>query len=305
MEWTIFAIHMKYTIQSALAAVGFLLAAMGIDPASRACAQGEPTASIASPSPTRPAEVRFLNLAPSIYSHRYDSLRAGLGIALELQALIQAQHLPIKITFHDAVAALDQPGAAKALLHGADVLVLGGSTWAQGSSRFERQFFEQTGSEALWGVQATAYTTAGGSHTGGEMVIADTLRSLMGMGASVFTLGQKYMVFTTDERIDGPAAGQFALIDVWFMEQFAKALAVEAVVKSDPDLGAKLSKDWQLSVTYYRDFPQDDASLRDRLGGVLDLINAAAKVDSGAYEKISAQLGLTTGEFHLAAPPAK
>ena len=45
------------------------------------------------------AEVRFLNLAPSIYTHRYDSLRAGLGIALELRALVKAQNLPIRITF--------------------------------------------------------------------------------------------------------------------------------------------------------------------------------------------------------------
>ena len=119
--------------------------------------------------------------------------------------------------------------------------MLGGATWAQGSNRFMRQFFEETGSEALWGVQATTYTTAGGSHTGGEMVVADTLRSLMGMGASVFTLGQKYMVFTTDERINGPAAGQFALIDVWFMEQFAKAIAVEAMAKSDPAAAGKLA----------------------------------------------------------------
>lgn len=263
----------------------------------------------ASPPPDtgtgRTAEVRFLNLAPSIYTHRYDSLRAGLGIALELRALVKAQSLPVKITFYDAASVLDHPEAAKALLHGADVLVLGGETWAQGSTRFERQFFEETGSEALWGVEATAYTTAGGSHTGGEMVIGDTLRSLMGMGASVFTLGQKYMVFTTDERTGGPDSGQFALIDVWFMEQFAKAIVLEATAKSDPKLGAKLCAQWQLTHTYYRDFPKDEAPLRARLGDVLDLINAAAKVDSGAYEKIGVQLGFSPGQLHLTAPPEK
>lgn len=252
----------------------------------------------------RPVEVRFLNVAPSIYSHRYDSLRAGLGIALELQSLAKAQGFPIKITFRDAVGTLDRPEATKALLHGADVLVLGGETWAQGSTRFMRQFFEETGSEALWGTAATAYTTAGGAHTGGEMVVGDTLRSLMGMGASVFTLGQKYMVFTTDERINAPAPGQFALLDVWFMEQFAKAIAVEAMAKSDPAVGAKLAAQLQLSVTYYRDFPQDEAALRGRLGDVLDLINSAAK-DPAAYEKIGGRLGLSTGELHLTAPTGK
>lgn len=256
-------------------------------------------------APVHVSEVRFLNLAPSIYTHRYDSLRAGLGIALELKSIIDANKLPIKITFYDAASALDKPEAAQALLHGADVLVLGGSTWAQGSSRFERQFFEETGGEALWGVEATAYTTAGGSHTGGEMVVSDTLRSLMGMGASVFTLGQKYMVFTTDERIGEIPAGQFQLIDVWFMEQFAKAIAVEAVAKGDPAAAAKLTAQLQLSHTYYRGFPTDEAPLRARLGGVLDLINAAAKMDSGAFDKIGAQLGFAPSQLHLTAPPEK
>ena len=253
----------------------------------------------------RVAEVRFLNLAPSIYTHRYDSLRAGLGIALELRALIKAQNLPIRITFYDAASTLDHPEGAKGLLHGADVLVLGGETWAQGSTRFEREFFEETGTEALWGVEATAYTTAGGSHTGGEIVVADTLRSLMGMGASVFTLGQKAMVFTTDERVGGPEAGQFALIDAWFMEQFAKAIALEAVTKSDPKIAAKVAAQLQLSHTYYRDFPRDEAPLRARLGEVLDLINAAATPGSGAYEKIGALLGFSPGQLHLTAPPEK
>ena len=253
----------------------------------------------------RMAEVRFLNLAPSIYTHRYDSLRAGLGIALELHALVKAQNLPIKITFYDAASTLDQTDAAKALLHGADVLVLGGETWAQGSTRFMREFFEKTGTEALWGVAATAYTTAGGSHTGGEMVIGDTLRSLMGMGASVFTLGQEYMVFTTDERFDGPPSGRFTLFDVWFMEQFAKAIALEAVAKSDPAAALRLAAQLDLSHMYYRNLPKDDAALRARLGEVLDLINSAAKIDSGAYERIGAQLGFVSGQLHLTAPPEK
>ena len=127
----------------------------------------------------------------------------------------------------------------------------------------------------------------------------------MGMGASVFTLGQKYMVFTTDERVGGPESGQFALIDVWFMEQFAKAIALEAASRSDPKLGAKLATQLQLTHTYYRDFPKDEAPLRARLGDVLDLLNAAARPDSGAYEKIGAQLGLTPGQLHLTAPPEK
>lgn len=45
----------------------------------------------------------------------------------------------------------------------------------------------------------------------------------MGMGADVFTLGQKYMVFTTDERYH-VKAGEFQLFDVWTMDQFARYL---------------------------------------------------------------------------------
>jgi hypothetical protein len=137
------------------------------------------------------------------------------------------------------------------------------------------------------------------------MVVSDTLRSLMGMGASVFTLGQKYMVFTTDERIGNIPAGQFQLIDAWFMEQFAKAIAVEAVAKGDPAAAAKLTAQLGLSHTYYRGFPTDEAPLRARLGGMLVLINAAAKMDSGAFDKIGAQLGFAPSQLHLTAPPEK
>ena len=294
---------MKYMGRSGQFPIKAWLILLALSGGARLGAQEAAAAAAPSPAGGRVAEVRFLNLAPSIYTHRYDSLRAGLGIALELHALIEQQHLPIKLTFYDAVSALDRPEAAKALLHGADVLVLGGETWSQGSTRFERQFFEETGSEALWGVRATAYTTAGGSHTGGEMVIGDTLRSLMGMGASVFSLGQKYMVFTTDERADGTAPGQFELSDVWFMEQFAKALALEALAGNDVKSAAALAAQLQLSHTYYRDFPPEDAALRDRLGGVRDLVNAAARIDSGAYEKIGAQLGFAPNTLHLIAPP--
>ena len=87
------------------------------------------------------------------------------------------------------------------------------------------------------------------------------------------------------------------------MQQFAKTIALEAMAKSDPALAAKLAQQLQLSHTYYRDLPKGDAELRARLGDVLDLINAAAKIDSGAYKKIGAQLGLSQSQLLLTAPP--
>src|SRR6478672_3249175 len=79
------------------------------------------------------SEVRFLNLAPSPYTQRHDAFRAGCGILLSLQRLVREHKLPLDATFHDAVPTLENPDQAKALVRGARVLVVGGSTWAQGS----------------------------------------------------------------------------------------------------------------------------------------------------------------------------
>src|SRR6185295_4507024 len=163
-------------------------------------------------SPSDPVEVRFLNLAPSPYTQRHDAFRAGCGILLSLERLAREHKLPLRATFHDAVPALEKPEQAKALVHGARVLVVGGSTWAQGSAYYLRRFFELVDAEDLAGVSATAWATAGGAHTGGEIVIADTLRTLMGMGAQVFSLGQKSMVFPTAERFEPRVEGDFTIL---------------------------------------------------------------------------------------------
>ena len=46
-----------------------------------------------------------------------------------------------------------------------------------------------------------------------QVVIADTLRTLMGMGAQVFSLGQKSMVFPTGERFEPRTEGEFTILD--------------------------------------------------------------------------------------------
>jgi hypothetical protein len=54
----------------------------------------------------------------------------------------------------------------------------------------------------------------------GALAAARSQRTLMGMGAQVFSLGQKRMVFTMDERETPP--GEFTLLDCWYMDQFAR-----------------------------------------------------------------------------------
>jgi len=163
------------------------------------------------------------------------------------------------------------------------VLVVGTSTWGQGSPYHVRRFFEQTTGEFLGGASASAWATSGGAFTGGEVVLGDTLRSLMGLGAQAFTLGQKYMVFVTDERLDPPTAGESAPLDLWFMDQFARYLAVVALAGDDRAKAAALSGRLGVSPAYYQNFPRDVAGLQRRYGALRDRLNAAASPTSEAW----------------------
>ena len=232
------------------------------------------------------AEVRFLNLAPSPYTHRHDAFRAGCGILLSLERVAREHKLPLRATFHDASAALENPAQAKALVHGARVLVIGGSAWAQGSAYYPRRFFELVDAEDLAGVSASAWATAGGVHTGGETMIADTLRTLMGMGAQVFSLGQKSMVFPTGERFEPRAEGEFTILDCWFMEQFAKNIALVALAGSDRAKASALEKELDFTPIYWSRFPKDEAALVPRFRELRDRLNAAADAKSEAYKKL-------------------
>jgi hypothetical protein len=146
-----------------------------------------------------------------------------------------------------------------------------------------RRFFEQTTGEFLGGASASAWATSGGAFTGGEMVVEDTLRSLMGLGAQAFTLGQRYMVFVTDERLDPPTAGEFAPLDLWFMDQFARYLAVVALAGDDRAKAVALSARLGVSPAYYQNFPRDLAVLQRRYGALRDRLNAAASPTSEAW----------------------
>jgi hypothetical protein len=229
-------------------------------------------------------EVRFLCFAPSPYSHRHDAMRAGLGIYLSLQQTIDRHRLPLRATFYDGSPVFDQAEPAKKLVAGARVLVIGGSAWSQGSSYYLRRFFEFVDLEPLGGVSVTAWATAGGAHTGGETVISDIFRTAMGMGAQVFSLGQKYMVFTTDERL-APPEGRFTALDAWFMDQFAKTIAATALAGHDPAAFAALSKKLGTSIQYWNLMPKTEAALAS-YAPLVDRLNAAADAKSDAWRDL-------------------
>ena len=194
----------------------------------------------AEPLAPKPATVVLISLAPSPYTQRHDALRAGIGVLLFLRKISGAERLPIKGEFYDASTYYDDAARLRPILHRGDVVLVGGSTWAQGSSYLARKFFETVGGETLLGVSASAWATAGGEHTGGEIVVQDMLRSLMGMGAQVFTLGQKLPVFTTEER-QGTPPGHFTLLDCWYMDQFARTISVVALARGDPELAKQIA----------------------------------------------------------------
>ena len=225
-------------------------------------------------------EVRFLCFAPSPYTERHDALRAGLGIFLCLTGL----KLPLRATFYDGIPVMENSAKGRALLRGPRVLVLGSSTWAQGSAYYIRRYFEMVDIEDLSGVSATAWATAGGSHTGGSRVIEDTLRTLMGMGAQVFTLGQKYMVFQTGERVGVPE-GDFTLLDCWYMDHFARTIAVVALAGADPAKAQALSKQLGVIPQYWDLMPKQESGLHG-YRKLSERLNAAAKPDSEAWRSL-------------------
>lgn len=247
-----------------------------------------PIASLPAIPPPAP-EVRFVFAAPSPYTGRFDATRAGLGIALELQRLSREQRLPVRISL--MVLPLQPDGAAaKALLQGQpQVLVVGGSTWGQGSAAPLRRLFELAGDVSLQGVRATAFATAGGAHTGGEMVVLDTLRSLMGQGAVAFTAAQRLMVFTTDERID-PPPGQFSELDCWSMGNYARQLLLQAHAGADPLTTTALADRLGVDQAYFRRFPRQRAALGPEAARVCARINPLAAADRPGLAALAAEL---------------
>ena len=234
-------------------------------------------------------EVRFVCFAPSPYTSRHDAMRAGYGILLSLERVTKERKLTLRATFYDGTAAVENATKGRALLRGARVLVIGGSTWAQGSSYYLRRFFELTNNESLLGASATAWATSGGAFTGGEVVVQDTLRTLMSMGAEVFTLGQKLMVFDTDERL-APPEHDFTLLDCWFMEQFARAIALAALREPSRSKTAELAARLGVTHEYWRNLPRSEKELEPLYGSLRDRLNAAGNPKSAAWRELESRL---------------
>lgn len=254
------------------------------------------------PAPAPAPEVRFVFAAPSPYTARFDATRAGLGIALELQRLAREQQLPVRISL---MALPSQAGRAevRALLEsGPRVLVVGGSTWSQGSAAPLRRLFELGGDVSLQGVRATAFATAGGEHTGGEMVVLDSLRSLMGQGALGFTAGQRLMVFSTDERLAQPP-GQFNALDCWAMGQYARELLLQAHASSDAAQAQALAGRLGVDLTYYRRFPRQLADLGPHPSSVCARINPLAAASRPGLAAVAATLGRPAPEIRALFAP--
>jgi hypothetical protein len=239
----------------------------------------------------KPNEVRLISIAPSTYTKRFDSLRMGYGIKLLVEQHAAAQKLPLTVTMYDGARRVSDAAAKDAILSGPKVILLGSSTWAQGSSRHAREFFETIGNTSLLGKLMSFWVTSGGAFTGGETVWQDLQRSSMGLGASVMTLGQKLMVLSTDEAM-GLRAGEFTAQDGWFLDQFAQLIVIHAADRYGLADLAELTAKMKFDIHYYRGFPRDglpEAS-QGRIEGVLAKMNAAMRPSSPERKAMEAQL---------------
>ena len=238
------------------------------------------------------ADIRLIVAAPSSYTHRMDSVRAGYGIKTLLEARMQQLGLPFTVGFYDGVKRLDDATSLAQLFSNSPrVIMMGSSTWGQGSNRYIRQLFEVLPQQSIIGIQASSWVTAGGAHTGGEVVAQDIQRSLMGIGASVFNLGQKLVVFTTEERDDLPF-GEFALLDVWVMDQFAQLILIQALQRRGPGLPTpeKVQATLGFQINYFSRFPLPQADFTHEIRRVRLFLNRAINPSSPERAEILSSL---------------
>lgn len=249
------------------------------------------------PTPLRSAppasiDIRLIAVAPSPYTNRMDSIRAGYGLKTALETRIRQLGLPFTVGYFDAVKRLDNPTSLAELFSGSPrAMLIGSSTWGQGSNRYVRQLFEVVPQQSLLDVQASSWVTSGGAHTGGEVVAQDIQRSMMGIGASTFNLGQKLVVFTTDER-DNLVPGEFTLIDVWVMDQFAQMIILKSLQRGGPGLPppAEVQDALGFNIDYFSKFPLGDAELTQDIRRLRRFLNRATASTSPERAEILGSL---------------
>ncbi len=234
-----------------------------------------------------PHPIRLIHFSPGTATGRHDSHRAclALGWFLSEAALETGCSQPWELCW--AMPTIHSREAIQNLLSRAAVLVIATPTYAQGSPWYVRRFFELSAGLAAWGTPATAFATSGGLHTGGEQAVADTLRSLQGLGAATFSFAQKQLVLGTGQKFTPD--GTFDLIDTWFLRQFARTILLHAVLRSAPDDADLWADRLDLTTDYYRRFPPEVA-LESSLGRIRDLLNAPLQ-DPTAWTQWSSLLG--------------
>ncbi|MFM8418825.1 MAG: hypothetical protein ACKOEQ_01710 [Verrucomicrobiota bacterium] len=236
--------------------------------------------------------VRILHFSPGTATGRHDSLRAAMGVAGCRREAAFGQRVDQPVELVEAYPAIASREAVATALQGAAVLAASTPTYAQGSPWFVRRFFELSAGLAAWGTPATAFATSGGLHTGAEMALADTFRSLQGLGMATFTFAQKWVALGVQQR---PAEdGSFDLVDAWFLRQLARTMLLHAMAArggSGMEWAARLG----LETDYYRRF-QSEAELRGCVGAAMEWMNAPLAGGGG-------WAGLRRWSGHDAAPP--
>ena len=222
--------------------------------------------------------LRILYFSPSTATGRHDSYRAALAFAWHARAAVRECGLKATVDFQWALPAISSKKQVHSLLSGADLLVMASPTYAQGSPWFLRRFLELGAGLQLWGRLGTAFASAGGTHTGGDVTVADTLRSLMGLGMSTFTFAQKFVVFGVQQKF--LADGVFEPVDVWFLQQLARTAVAHLAGRIDIAQTDACVQRWALNTSYYQTFPTYDrleaeqGELTRRLNQPLDEPNA-------------------------------
>ena len=196
--------------------------------------------------------------------------------------------MPVQVELVWALPAIRSKVAAQALLTGADLLVIASPTYAQGSPWFVRRFLELGAGLQLWGGLGTAFATAGGQHTGGEMTVIDTLRSFQGLGLATFTFAQKYVVLGAQQKF--AADGEFDLIDTWFLRQLARTALVHLLTRQDPTRASHWASHFGLDTGYYNSFPSRE-TLQSLVGTVCARLNAPLVQGLSGYDDWIRELG--------------
>ncbi len=231
--------------------------------------------------------VRVLHFSPGTATGRHDSLRAALGLAgfvgegaleLGVEQAVEVVH---------AYPAMASREAVWRTLEGAGVLVVATPTYAQGSPWYVRRYFELTAGMASWGTPATAMATGGGVHTGAEVALMDTFRSLQGLGMATFTFGQKWVAMGMQQRHGED--GEFGDVDAWFVRALARVTLMHALRRRGLGEEAGWASRLGLETDYYRRFPTEGA-MGAMVGQARRLMNAPLR-DARGWEALAAWAG--------------